>query len=194
MVYYETLLSYPYQKLPFTVHTYASDKQLGTIICHKNKHIAFLSIILSKPQRNYTTTKKELLMIVECLKQFQGILFGYEINVFSDHKNLVYAATLSESQRVMIWKLILKEFGPNIQHIAVFDNIVVDTLSILSSMPRDNYYTYTSKAQCRANKLFGIVRTENNEYCFLINLLIVQREKQKELINKNSKVSTYILD
>ena len=114
MVSAETLLSHTYWKLPFTVHTDASDKQLGTIICHKNKHIAFLSIILSKPQRNYTTTKKELLMIVECLKQFQGILFGYEINVFSDHKNLVYAATLSESQRVMLWKLILKDFGPNI--------------------------------------------------------------------------------
>ena len=47
--------------------------------------------------------KNKLLAIVECLKQFRGIIFGYEINEFSDHKNMVYAATLSESQRVVLW-------------------------------------------------------------------------------------------
>ena len=72
---------------------------------------------------------------MEFLKQFRRIIFGYEINVFSYHKNLVYAANLSESQRVMLWRLILKEFGTNIQHIAVVDKIVADTLSILPSTP-----------------------------------------------------------
>ena len=114
MVSADNLLSHTDWKLPFTVHTDDSDKKLGTIIRHKKQTYCILSIILSKPQRNCTTTKKELLMIAECLKQFQGILFGYEINVFSDHKNLVYAETLRESQRVMLWKLILKDFGLNI--------------------------------------------------------------------------------
>ena len=76
------MLSYPYWKLTFTVHTDASDKQLGSVISQNNKPIAFFSRILIKPQCNYTTTKKELLAIVECLKQFRGIIFGYEINVF----------------------------------------------------------------------------------------------------------------
>ena len=70
-----------------------------------------------------------MLVSPECLKHFQGILFGYEINVLLYHKNLVYAATLSESQRVMRWQIILEEFGPNIQHIAGFDNNVADMLS-----------------------------------------------------------------
>ena len=60
---------------------------------------------------------------MECLNKFLGILFGYEINVLSDHKNMVYAATLSESQRVMRCRLILEEFGPNINHIAGVENI-----------------------------------------------------------------------
>jgi len=92
------LLNYPDWTIPFTIHTDASDKQLGAVISQNNKPIAFFSRRLSKAQLNYTTTEKELLSIVECLKQFRGILFGYPINVFSDHKNLVYAATLSESQ------------------------------------------------------------------------------------------------
>ena len=108
MVSAETLLSYPDWKLPLTVHTDDYDKQLGAVISQNNRPIAFLSRKLGKPQRNYTTTEKELLAIVECLKQFRGIIFGYEINVFSDRKNMVYAATLSEYQRVMRWQLILE--------------------------------------------------------------------------------------
>ena len=34
---------------------------------------------------------------------------------------MVYSDTMSESQRVMFWKVILKEFGTNIQHIDVFE-------------------------------------------------------------------------
>ena len=101
MVSADTLLSYPDWKLPFTVHTDASDKQLGTVINHNNKPIALFSRILSKPQLNHTTTENELLAIVECLNQSQVIIFGYEINVFLDNKNMVYAATLSKSQRVV---------------------------------------------------------------------------------------------
>ena len=97
MVSAETLLSYPYQKLTFTVHTDASDKQLGSVLIQNNKPIDLFSRKLINPKRNYTTTNKEPLAIVECLKQFCGIIFGYEINVLLYHKNLVYTATLSGS-------------------------------------------------------------------------------------------------
>ena len=147
MVSDETLLSYPYWTLTFTVHTDASDKQIGAVIIPNNKFIAFLSRRLSKPQNNYTMTEKELLAIVEPLNQFHGILFGHDINIFSYHKKLVFAATLRKCQRVMRWRLILEGFGPNIQHIAGFDNIVADTLSILPSTPSDKYKTCTRKYQ-----------------------------------------------
>ena len=42
------LLSSQYWKLTFTVHTDASDKQLGDFISHNNKPIAFFSIRLKK--------------------------------------------------------------------------------------------------------------------------------------------------
>ena len=137
MIYADTLISYPDWKLPFTFHTDASDEQLVSVISQNNKHIYFLSRRLSKPKRNYTTTAKELLAIVEFLKQFRGIISGYEINVFSNHKSLVYATTLSESHRVMRWQLILKKFGPTIQQIAGFDNIVADMLNRFKSIPSD---------------------------------------------------------
>ena len=72
---------------------------------------------------------------MEFLKQFLGIIFGYEINVFSDHNNLLYAANLSESQRVMRWKIMFEKFGPHIQHIYGVDNLVSNMPSRFSSMP-----------------------------------------------------------
>ena len=102
MVSVETLLNDPECKITFTVHTDASDKQLGAVISQNNKPISCLSKILINPQHNYTMIEKELLSIVECLKQSQGILFGYEINVFPYHKNLIYTTT-SESQHMMHW-------------------------------------------------------------------------------------------
>ena len=52
---------------------------------------------------------------------------------------MIYTATLSESQGVMCWRLILKYFGTNIKHISGVDNIVSDTLSIFTSTPSDKY-------------------------------------------------------
>ena len=64
MVYSGTMLSYPDWKLPFTVHTDASDNQFCSVISHNKKPLAFFSIMLSKPHRNYNTTEKELPTIV----------------------------------------------------------------------------------------------------------------------------------
>ena len=69
--------------------------------------------------------------IVECVREFRNILFGYPIVVYSDHKNLVHAATVSQSQRVMRWRMILEEFGPDIRHISGEDNVVADAISRL---------------------------------------------------------------
>ena len=91
---------------------------------------------------------------------------------------MVYTATLSESRRVMCCQLVIEDFGPNIQHIAGVENIVADMLSILLSISINKYEPRTRKAQCHANDLFVISRSENNQYCFPLNILNVQIEKK----------------
>jgi hypothetical protein len=39
-------------------------------------------------QQKYSVTEIELLAIVETLKEFKGMLWGQDIKVFIDHKNL----------------------------------------------------------------------------------------------------------
>jgi len=79
MVCTETLLNYPDWSKPFDIHTDASDYQLGAVLSQDGKPIAFYSRKLNKAQRNNTTTEKELLSIVETVKEFRNILFGYPI-------------------------------------------------------------------------------------------------------------------
>ena len=76
---------------------------------------------------------------------------------------MIYVATLSEPQRVMLWRLILDKFGPNIQHRAVVDNIVSDTLSRLSSLLSNSYEPCTRKSEYHTNELFAIGEVLNNE-------------------------------
>ena len=77
----------------------------------------------------------------------------------------------------MRWILILKEFGPNIQHISVVENIVADTLSRFPFTHSNKYNPCTRKAQNRANESFPLGRLESNEEPPPLNLLIVQREQ-----------------
>ena len=52
--------------------------------------MAFYSRKLTDAQTRYTTTERELLSIVETLKEYCNILLGHKIEVSTDHKNLVY--------------------------------------------------------------------------------------------------------
>ena len=94
----ETLLAYPDFSQTFDIHTDASLYQLGACISQNGKPIAFYSRKLNPAQTRYTTTERELLSIVEVLKEFRNILLGQQIRVHTDHKNLTYKnSTQTES-------------------------------------------------------------------------------------------------
>ena len=123
----EVMLAYPDFNAPFEIHTDASHYQLGAVISQKGIPIAFYSRKLNPAQTRYTTTERELLSIVETLKEYRNILLGQQIEVFTDHKNLVYKTFNTE--RVMRWRLIIEEFGPKLTYIKGVNNIVADALS-----------------------------------------------------------------
>ena len=93
------MLAYPNFDEVFDIHTDASHTQLGMVISQKGAPIAFYSRKLNPAQTRYTTTERELLAIVETLKEFKNILLGQQIRVYTDHKNLTYKTFNTE--RVM---------------------------------------------------------------------------------------------
>ena len=96
----DVLLAYPTYGEIFEIYTDASKRQLGAVIMQNNQPIAFFSRKLSKTQMKYSVTELELLSIVECLKEFKGMLWGQWIKVYTDHKNLVQDALGLLSDRV----------------------------------------------------------------------------------------------
>jgi RNase H-like domain found in reverse transcriptase len=109
------LLVYPDISKPFDVYTEASHSQLGAAICQNEKLIAFYSCKLNPTQTRYTTTERELLVIVETLKEFCNILLGHKICIFTELQNLTY--TFFNTECVMQWRLLIEEFGPELIYI-----------------------------------------------------------------------------
>jgi hypothetical protein len=89
---------------------------------------------LNPAQTQYTTTEKELLSIVEVLKEFRNILLGQQIRVHTDHKNLTYKTF--NSDRVMRWRLYIEEYSPDLQYIKGEKNVVADALSRLDMVEK----------------------------------------------------------
>ena len=128
-------LAFPDHNKPFHVKTDASDKQLGAVIFQEDRPIAYYTRKLSDAQRNYTTMEKELLSIVATLKEYRTTLFGAEIHIHTDHKNLTYDNL--NTQRVIRWRLYIEEFNPKFHYIKGKDNVIADYLSRAPLLPDD---------------------------------------------------------
>ena len=171
----ETLLAYPNFNEPFIIHTDASHTQLGAVISQNDKPIAFYSRKLNEAQTRYTTTERELLAIVETLKEYRNILLGQKIIVHTDHKNLTYKTFNTE--RVMRWQLVLEEYGPQLHYIKGENNIIADALSRLDiqkdQKPQVENMEYLSE-------LYGMKSKELPKNAFPINLKLIQEFQQKD--------------
>ena len=82
--------------------------------------------------------------IVETLKEFRSLLLGQRLVVHTDHKNIVYGNLSND--RIMRWRLLLEEFGPEYEHIAGKDNVVADLLSRMqANFPDDSKLDTSTK-------------------------------------------------
>ena len=121
-------------KLPFEVMCDASDMAIGEVLGQREGGkpyvVYYASKTLNEAQRNYTTTEKELLVVVYALDKFRAYLVGSDIIVFTDHSALKYLLTKQNAKaRLIRWVLLLQEFNLQIRDKKSVENVVVDHLS-----------------------------------------------------------------
>jgi hypothetical protein len=86
------------------VTTDASDRRTGAVLSfgptwESARPVAFDSMQLSAPQRNYPVHEKELLAIVRALEKWRNELLGYPVTVYTDHRTLEYFNTQQHLSR-----------------------------------------------------------------------------------------------
>ena len=93
---------------------------------------------------------------------------------------MVYAATMSEYQIFMHWKIIIEYFGPNIQNIYVVGNIVVEIISILSSVTNNQHEPSFRRTQFQGMGVFANRHHTSHGDCFLLDISLLQIEGSEE--------------
>jgi hypothetical protein len=98
--------------VPFEIMCDASDYTVGAILgqrIDKLPHVIFYaSRSLNYAQLNYSTTEKELLVVLFALDKFRFYLLGSKIIIYSDHTALKYLFSKKDAKsRLIQWILLL---------------------------------------------------------------------------------------
>lgn len=115
------VLAYPQMELPFILDTDASDVGVGGVLSQVQdgieRAISYASFTLSKPEKNYCVTRKELLAIVRMVKHFKPYLYGRRFLLRTDHGSLRWLLNFKEPEgQLARWMESLSEFDFEIQH------------------------------------------------------------------------------
>jgi len=87
-----TSLAFPVPQEPCILDTDASDVAVGGVLSRRidgiERPIAFFSRFMNVTQRNYCTTRRELLAVICALQHFRHYLLGNRIVLRTDHHSL----------------------------------------------------------------------------------------------------------
>ncbi len=117
------VLAYPQMHLPFILDTDASDFAIGAVISQISEEdsaehtVAYASQSLTKPERRYCTTRKELLAVVHFDKHFHHYLYGRAFVVRTDHGCLQWLFNVKQPEgQLACWLEILSCYDMTIIH------------------------------------------------------------------------------
>ena len=128
------VLAYPTREGEFVLDTDASDHGIGAVLSQfqdgVEKPIAFASRTLSKSERNYCVTRRELLAIVEFVKQHRHYLQGTRFCIRTDHAPLRFVVQAKDPEgQLARWIDYLSTFDFEIQYRPGQRHLNADALS-----------------------------------------------------------------
>ena len=128
------ILSYPLGNGNFILDTDASNVGLGAVLSQiqdgQEKVIGYFSKTLSKPERNYCVTRRELLAVVKAVEHFYKYLYGRKFLLRTDHAALKWLLQFKNPEgQVARWIERLQEFDFDTEHRAGAIHRNADALS-----------------------------------------------------------------
>lgn len=154
------VLAFPDFTKPFTLDTDASDSGIGAVLSQtadgQERVIAYASRSLTKTERRYCVTRKELLAAVTFIQQFRPYLLGSKFKLRTDHSSLRWLQTFKEPEGQMArWLETLQEYQFDIVHRAGTKHRNADAMSRIPPC------TQCSRAECFTNQSFGSTGAES---------------------------------
>ncbi|GJS17773.1 reverse transcriptase domain-containing protein [Tanacetum coccineum] len=127
---------------PFELMCDASDYAIGAVLGQRiEKHfrpIHYASKTMTEAESNYTTTEKEMLVVVYAFEKFRSYLIMNKSIVYTDHSALKYLFAKKDAKaRLLRWVLLLQEFDFKVIDIRGAKNYAADHLSRLEN-PYEN--------------------------------------------------------
>jgi hypothetical protein len=89
------------------INNYAIGAVLGQSKDKKHYVISYASKTLTRPQLNYATTLKELLVIVFAIEKFTSYLVRAKVIVYTNHPILKYLFMKKDAKPRLIWWILL---------------------------------------------------------------------------------------
>ncbi|GJX04200.1 reverse transcriptase domain-containing protein [Tanacetum coccineum] len=136
------ILIAPDWDLPFEFMSYATTLAIGQVFrATSRKHfrpIHYASKTMNEAESHYTTTEKEMLVVVYAFEKFRSYLILNKSVVYTDHSALKYLFAKKDSKaRLLRWVLLLQEFDFNVIDTKGAENLAADHLSRLEN-PYEN--------------------------------------------------------
>lgn len=143
------ILAYPDFQKPFILDTDASDMGIGGVLSQvddkgREKVIAYGSRLLTKPERKYCVTRRELLAAVTFIQQYRPYLLCRKFTLRTDHGSLTWLRNFREPEgQLARWLERLQELDFDIVHRRGTSHTNADSLSRLPCQQcgRDSHTT-----------------------------------------------------
>jgi hypothetical protein len=134
------ILAYPDPSKPYILDTDCSLNGMGAVLSQiqdgKERVVAYASKTLSRSQRNYCTTMRELLAVVTFVKHFRHYLFGPPFVIRTDHASLVWLSNFKHPEGMLArWITSLEPYDFRIIHRKGVEHGNADGLSRRTTRP-----------------------------------------------------------
>ena len=115
------VLAYPNPGREFILDTDASSCGIGAVLSQNTdgvEHVvAYYSRTMSTSERNYCTTRRELLAVVEAIRHFHHFLYGAAFCIRTDHAALKWLRNLKDPEgQLARWLTRLEQYNFKVQH------------------------------------------------------------------------------